>query len=264
MRATTLAVSLVFIVFFNSVSFAVNSEGIVGIWLLDEGKGDVAADSSDHKRDGQKMDAANWVKGKFGNALDFSESQASRVDIPDDPALDLITFSITAWVNIGKTGTWGGGDQLLVGKIDQANRSLRNYTLFVDKDTFSPHFSANGGKDYPSAGANTGIGDEKWHHVAVTYDKKFIRGYQDGKQVAEMASSAIPDTNDFPLVIGGIPQWPTVMGIVDEVGVFNQALTPAVIKYIMEKGLIEGIAYAVSPKGKLATFWGKLKVEPEN
>ena len=153
---------------------------------------------------------------------------------------------------------------MLVGKIDQANRSLRNYTLFVDKDTFSPHFSANGGKDYSSAGGNTGIGDEQWHHVAVTYDKKFIRAYQDGKQIAETASSAIPDTNDSPLVIGGIPQWPTVMGIVDEVGVFNQALTQAGIKYIMEKGLIEGIAYAVSPKGKLATFWGKLKVEPEN
>ena len=123
MRATTLAVSLIFIVLFNRVSFAVNTEDIVGIWLLDEGKGDfmffreychakkqviVAADSSDHKRDGQKMDAANWVKGKFGNALDFSASQASRVDVPDEPTLDLITFSITAWVNIGKTGTWEG------------------------------------------------------------------------------------------------------------------------------------------------------------
>ena len=138
MRATTLAVSLILIALFFSVSFAVNPEAIVGIWLFDEGKGDVAADSSQHKRDGQRMDGAEWVKGKFGSALDFSASQASRVDVPDEPVLDLITFSITAWVKIGKTGPWGGGDQLLVGKVDQANRALRNYALYVDKDTFSP------------------------------------------------------------------------------------------------------------------------------
>jgi len=261
MRTTTLAVSLIFIALFGSVSLAVNPEAILGIWLFDEGKGDVAVDSSEHKRDGQRMDQAKWEKGKFGNALDFSASQASRVDVPDEPALALITFSITAWVKIGKTGAWGGGDQLLVGKVNQANRSIRSYALFVDKDTFSPHFSANGGKDYSSAGTKTGIGDERWHHVAATYDKKFIRAYQDGEQVAEAASSATPDTNDSPLVIGGIPQWPSVVGLIDEVGLFNQALTPSEIKIIMEIGLIEGIAFGVSPKGKLATFWGKLKVE---
>ena len=49
------------------------------------------------------------------------------------------------------------------------------------------------------------------------------------------------------------------MGIVDEVGVFDVALTPAEIKHIMDKGLIEGIAYAASPKGTLATTWAQLK-----
>ena len=46
-------------------------------------------------------------------------------------------------------------------------------------------------------------------------------------------------------------------GIIDEVAIFNVALTEDDIKYIMAEGL--GIILAVSPSGKLATTWGNLK-----
>ncbi|MDQ1317069.1 MAG: LamG protein, partial [Candidatus Poribacteria bacterium] len=50
--------------------------------------------------------------------------------------------------------------------------------------------------------------------------------------------------------------------IIDEVGVFNSALSADEIKEVMTKGLGEatGIA-AVSSAGKLATAWGRIKFQ---
>jgi hypothetical protein len=46
-------------------------------------------------------------------------------------------------------------------------------------------------------------------------------------------------------------------GLIDEVGIFNVALTEDDIKDIMNKGL-EGVT-AVSPSGKLTTTWADMK-----
>ena len=42
----------------------------VGIWLFDEGKGGVAADTSGNGNDGE-ITGAKWAEGKFGDALEF-------------------------------------------------------------------------------------------------------------------------------------------------------------------------------------------------
>ena len=44
----------------------------IGIWLLDEGKGDVIKDSSPNKYDGE-LTGGKWVEGKFGQAIEFTE-----------------------------------------------------------------------------------------------------------------------------------------------------------------------------------------------
>lgn len=49
-----------------------------------------------------------------------------------------------------------------------------------------------------------------------------------------------------------------VQGIIDEIGIFNQALSEADIKSIMQNGL-ERAALSVKPIGKLATVWGNIK-----
>ena len=57
--------------------------------------------------------------------------------------------------------------------------------------------------------------------------------------------------------IGG-RQGSSYTGIIDEVGVFNAALSDEDLIKIMENGL-EHTAYAVHPSEKLTTTWGKIK-----
>ena len=51
------------------------------------------------------------------------------------------------------------------------------------------------------------------------------------------------------------------MGIIDEVAIFNVALTEKNIQTVMESGLQKIISgqLAVGPSGKLTTFWGKIR-----
>ena len=70
----------------------------------------------------------------------------------------------------------------------------------------------------------------------------------------------VPDTNDEPLVIGAItPEVNFFTGIIDEVGLFNIALTEDELKMIQEMGLIR--ALGVSLSGKLTTTWSTIKNE---
>ena len=49
-------------------------------------------------------------------------------------------------------------------------------------------------------------------------------------------------------------------GAIDDVGIFNVALTAGDVKDIMNKGLGRATGLLpVSPKGRLATVWGEIK-----
>ena len=49
----------------------VGLEDAIGVWLFDEGKGEVAKDSSANGNDGELIGGPKWVKGKFGQGLEF-------------------------------------------------------------------------------------------------------------------------------------------------------------------------------------------------
>ncbi len=55
----------------NSSYADISLEDAVGIWLFDEGNGDIAKDSSGNGNEGQIMNAPEWVDGKSGKALRF-------------------------------------------------------------------------------------------------------------------------------------------------------------------------------------------------
>ena len=70
----------------------------------------------------------------------------------------------------------------------------------------------------------------------------------------------VPDTNDEPLVIGAItPEVNFFTGIIDEVGLFNIALTEDDLKIIQEMGLIRALGVSLSEK--LATTWSAIKTK---
>lgn len=234
---------------------SVDVNSIVGIWLFDEGGGNTAKDSSGHGHDGKVPGGVKWVKGKVGDGVEFPGNTGDYISVKHDDSLNLEKWTITVWVKLGKKD-W----QLIIQKNVNGSKNVNNYSLYTEPaGRVNFNFFTDGGALNLLKGT-TPVTDESWHHIAVTYDGSVMKLYVDGDPDGETQTSAKPIHNTDPLVIGGDDRGAGVQvnGDLDEIGLFNLALSENDIKEIMERGLAQ-IA-AVAPAGKLATVWGEVKL----
>jgi hypothetical protein len=93
--------------------------------------------------------------------------------------------------------------------------------------------------------------DGQWHHGVVTFDNpnNIVRLFVDGAQIGTLSTTSNPDnTGSQPLRIGGNAQSLTedfFIGQLDEVGVWNRALTNTEITSLMNNGVFasNGLVY---------------------
>ena len=232
---------------------ALDTDGLVGAWLLDEGKGEAVTDSSDNGLDGKiAQGKPKWVEGKFGGAMEFGG--ADMVTVDDDDALDVADFTLAAWVNIPKiSGAW----QIIASK-ENRNLTGRNYGLFGNINTGVIHYSFTTNAGWNSFDAKTAVTDGEWHHVAGIYDGSDFKLYLDGQVDAQVSPDVKPDTSDNLFFIGGCDiggYWMT--GTIDEVVVYNRALSEKELSELIEDGI--SVALDVQPGGKLVTTWSQIK-----
>jgi len=233
----------------TSSSYAnIDPESIVAIWLLDEGEGTLAADSSGNGHDGF-VTALGWDDGKFGSALENAGGTAVQVEHND--AFSLQTFTLTCWVKIIDTGAY----QAVFGK--QPDNPTRNFRVEIHPTGVSRISFGSGGQ----AGAGSVLGttvvvNDEWHHIVATYDMEQLKMYVDGVLEGTQQKNLEPATNNSPLQMG------MVSGLVDELGMFNVALEEEDIIGIRDEGLSEVLApSAVSPSGKLSATWAGVKTQ---
>ncbi|MHC4540885.1 MAG: LamG-like jellyroll fold domain-containing protein, partial [Planctomycetota bacterium] len=75
----------------------------------------------------------------------------------------------------------------------------------------------------------------EWGHLCLTYDGSAVILYKDGEEVARIAASGKLQQDDVSLSIGGrLGSGQNFTGIIDDVRLYNRALTPAEIKQIMQ------------------------------
>jgi hypothetical protein len=231
----------------------IDQGSIVGIWLFDEGEGEIATDSSDHGYDGT-LNGPKWSDGKFGKALEYDATD-DYVEIPHDDGLSLQTYTIAAWAKLKpRPGAW----QAIVHKQGPGGNSERNYVLNINNTVESvAHEFCSGGTNQRLDGA-TPVTDDEWHHLAITYDGTTSRIYVDGALDAE-APAPPPDTNSATVRFGraGGSGGARANGIIDEVIILNVAYAEAEIVQLMD-GL--GKMASVEPEGRLPAVWAWLKV----
>ena len=81
----------------------------------------------------------------------------------------------------------------------------------------------------------------------------------DGVLEAEGDHDGEPDFMDDPLMLGSGEIWP-FEGIIDDVGIFNQALSADDIVNIMDNGLDKALNITgTSSAGKLTSTWAEIK-----
>jgi hypothetical protein len=237
-----------------SLSYArIDPETVVGLWLFDEPLDDVVRDVSDNGHDGEIIGSVKQVEGEFGKALEFPGTMGDYLQIPDHDDLQITdAITLLGWVNLSAPAC------NIVGKDYTGNR---HYNIHITTDAGS----VGCGKMYLSgttATATTVVTDGEWHHVAGTWDGSEIKVYTDGVEEASVAFAGPISTSDVPVEIGRREAGAIVFtGAIDEVGIFNKALTGDDIRSIVTKGLESAVGLAVDSSGKLTTTWATIKAQ---
>ena len=225
----------------------IDPDKIVGVWLLDEGKGDTAKDASENGRKGT-ITNSKWVDGKVDGALEIKKGGTVTIPLGKGIIEDKVTF--TLWINF----TDIGGQQNYFSIWDQSNN---RYVPYKE--------GANVLRSWTNTwNVTSGVAVKAgtWYHVANVYDGETCKIYVDGE---EKVSQKVPK---FQLQDQDQTAWlATDKGvgflsatIMDEVGLFNDGLTEDEVKGIMNDGILF-TAFAVDPSDKLPVVWGKLKAQ---
>jgi hypothetical protein len=203
---------------------------LVAYWTFDEGSGTTANDASGNGRTGTLKNGASFTNAVLP-ALLFADPAAlkligtSHQYVEAGTSLNLAnsSFTVAAWAKRSTTS----GKQWIIGY--GTNRIDKALVLgFRDNDHVTCAFF-NDDLDTDIAFADTNV----WHHIACTYDAATGRRivYVDGVGWYADDGGSIQASGTFN--IGRVP-WSEgyFSGNIDDVRVYNRALSPAEIEFL--------------------------------
>jgi len=196
-------------------------------WWAAEGN----ANDSVGTNTGTLVGGASYAPGEVGQAF-LLDGSSGYVSIPDSASLDAMVTNITIelWILVNQTtpnSDWRG-------IVTKGNHSWR---LQGTSQASTIYFTANG----LSAGlkGNQNVNDGQWHHVAAVYDGTNIYLYVDGSLDASTPATGSIIQDSFPVALGANLDAPSPYyfnGLLDEVSIYNRALSAAEINSIYSAG----------------------------
>jgi hypothetical protein len=217
------------------IGFAVADPSLVAAYSFNAGSGPTVADVSGHGLTGTISGATWTAQGRFGYALAFNGVNA-RVTVPSSAALNLTTqMTLEAWVfPTAHGGLWRNVliKERVGGEV---------YNLYANTDAGGPAAfvvrAAAPNNPVGAIGASP-LALNTWTHLAATYDGSMLRLYVNGVQVGSQAMTGSLVTSTGVLGIGGNGVWGEYFqGQIDEIRIYNRALTPAQIQADMARPL---------------------------
>ena len=204
--------------------------GLVAAYGFDEGGGVTVADQSGNGNVGSLSNTLWAAGGKFGSALSFNGSSA-RVTIADSPTLRLTTgMTLEAWVRPSALHDWST-------VVLKERSGFYAHALYAATDTGRPsaHVYTSGDNELRGP-AQLPLG--AWTHLAGTYNGSTLALDVNGAQVASRPAPGAIIYSTGPVRIGGNAIWGEYFsGLIDEVRVYNRALSASEIQGDMERSV---------------------------
>ena len=241
----------------------IDPETCVGVWLFDDGSGEIAQDSSKNGNDGTLVNGPEWVDGKFGKALSF-DGVDDYVDLPAITSTDWEGLTLVAWVwlDVLPNELPTAYDEILGSKQDL-------YDMYEDKgnNELRVKVSTTGGAERPGI-PTAQLQKDQWIHIAGVYDgaASQMKIYMDGQLIDTHNLAGVINGTQFPSIgAQGGPNGPFTdfhKGLIDEVALFDVALSEQDLQTLINEGLGKSLSItAVAALDKLATLWGAIKAQ---
>jgi uncharacterized repeat protein (TIGR02543 family) len=218
-------------------------------WKFDEPNGSIAHDSAGSHNGTLSSSGASFDSGGIsGGALRLSKANNGFVSMGNVLGLESGDFSVMAWVKMAAGDTTQSS--VIVGKqragyangyLLAANRSegptggyaTNNKAWFYDSDYHGQEVTST-----------TSVNDGEWHQIVGVYvagANKYI--YVDGAPAEASNASRPIVANPGEFVVGGVDfggvPGGTFTGLIDEVQIYNYALTPTDVDFLFNNPSLE-------------------------
>jgi glycoprotein endo-alpha-1,2-mannosidase len=190
---------------------------LVGWWKFDESSGNTATDSSGNGFN-IGLNNTTWEDGLFGNAVHFHGrgSGNSEYFMYNDNAI-----TICAWV-------WH--DTFRINKIERYVTVAPEVAVIRKEADGRLHFYIKTGGNLKHLWVNNVLTEGQWHYVGGTWGGASQRLYINGEEIAnQVQGGVLGHTSNVGVSSGDEP----LNGKLDEVRIYNHALTRAAIQVLM-------------------------------
>jgi len=200
-------------------------QGIVGDWSFNEGTGNAVKDGSKNSNDGA-ITGAKWAKGIFGSALEFNGvNDYVNMRSPGNGITDK-AVSVEAWIQ-------STGNNVNANLVFAGPEGL-DFGIWIQGGRFFAGVWNSEGTQYSAISPSSPTPD-LWYHVAMTCDfntDKIVRFYVNGilNCTSTAVGTAIRSGHTTIDVGGRTPNASYFKGIIDEVKIYNRALTEEEIR----------------------------------
>ena len=190
--------------------------GLVGMWSFNGAdiNGTTAYDRSGSGNNGTLTNGPVPTIGKVGQALSF-DGVDDNVDFGTSNSLDVSSaLTISMWFKRN-----GNGGNLYHGLIQRFSAGVVGYQLYTFNDnTLSFYTNTVANSTYT-------LSDNNWHHYVVTNDGSTTKFYVDGVSYGSTAQTLSSVTSATTNNIGKYGTQGNTNGLIDEVRIYNRALT---------------------------------------
>jgi len=228
-------------------AMAAITDGLISYWPLDEGSGAVANDAFGSNT-GTIHGGAAWDTGKFGSCVVFDgvdkgnvgSTTTDYIDCGSNASLKPANVSVSAWVKFDAYPYYGQ----IAGMAHDSGTEESGYSILAD----SSYIVANGFGAWISGSDGDGnysgqVGPAApigWTHVATTYDGTTTTLYLNGvgtTSTAESGNLSYAYVTTFKIgLYAANAWWLPYAGLIDDVGVWDRALSSVEIGQLYNSG----------------------------
>ncbi|WP_442483256.1 LamG-like jellyroll fold domain-containing protein [Aeoliella sp. SH292] len=234
----------------TAVTIDIQKEKLVALYRFDEGTGSTAEDSAvleGAQTATQNQGSIGWTPGLIGGALNL-DGASSLVTLSDALTNGVDAFTLSAWVKLPAPPTTGYKGIFLI------KNPANTWGLAVKGVSNAPVYEFRYDAPAEGAGSSTGkngpagtVATDQWQHIAMTWtaDRSLRDFFIDGVDVGNAGTSGVRDDYN-----GGLSGWALhigdeaccagreLLGQVDEVAVWETALSASEIQSIYTNGLL--------------------------
>lgn len=202
-----------------------NDSSLIGLWRFEgnntDSKGGLAC--TDYN--------ISYGAAKFGQGAVFNGS-SSRIDVANSTAYDVTRLTMSAWVY--STNYAHNGFIFEKGSVNT------QYSMFFHTGGFVFRTMPSAGGAYVDinvTSASLGITNSNWHHVVCTYDGSIKKVYVNGQlRVSAVYTAGLMTGQSGERIgaYGGATPAYWFNGSIDDVSVFNRALSPKEIEELYD------------------------------